>query len=134
MLRFQNISFRFVSACVVATMLTACNDDISAPTVGRAVADRTAGEGDQASAAAHRDLAALRDTLLAADSAWAAYGSKQNLIESLAAPIAPDGIFLAPGDGFVRGPDAVRALLRQNPANAASKWHWVTIRTDVSSD
>ena len=94
------------------------------------------GEGAQASDAAHRDLALLRDSLLAADRAWAALGDQTNLVEALTAPMAPDGIFLAPvpSTGFLRGPDQVRDALNANAANKTSKWHSMVIRADVSSD
>ena len=94
------------------------------------------GEGSQARDAAQRDLALLRDTLLAADRAWAALGDATNLVEALAAPMAPDGIFLAPvpSNGFLRGPAQVRDALNANPANKTAKWHSSVIRADVSSD
>ena len=92
------------------------------------------GEGSQASDAAHRDLALLRDTLLAADRAWAALGDQTNLVEALAAPMAPDGIFLAPvpSTGFLRGPDQVRDALNANPANKTAKWHSSVIRAECA--
>jgi len=125
-------SQRVVLACVFAA---AC---ANSPTVVATHPQRASfninGEGSQASDAAHRDLALLRDTLLAADRAWAALGDQTNLVEALATPMAPDGIFLSPGSGFARGPQGARDVLNANPANQTAKWHSTVIRADVSSD
>ena len=134
------LTFRVIAsgslALLVAFGASACGTDATGLTAasGQAGFSQLNGEGTQASDAAHRDLAALRDELLAADRAFASLGAATNLIESLVAPIAPDGIFLAPGAGFLRGPDAVRDFLNTNPANVVSKWRWSVIRADVSSD
>jgi ketosteroid isomerase-like protein len=131
---FVSPTQRAIVACIFAA---AC---ANGPTIvtrqtGSAAFDVN-GEGSQASDAAHRDLAVLRDSLLAADRAWAALGDQTNLVEALAAPMASDGIFLAPvpSDGFLRGPDQVRDVLNANPANKTAKWHSMVIRADVSSD
>jgi len=127
-------SQRVILACLFAA---AC---ANSPTIVTTPPQRPSfnanGEGSQASDAAHRDLALLRDTLLAADRAWAVLGDQTNLVEALAAPMAPDGIFLAPvpTNGFLRGPDQVREALNANPANKTAKWHSSVIRADVSSD
>ena len=71
---------------------------------------------------------------LAVDRAYAEAAKSMNLIEALVAPLAPEGVFLAPGPVFLRGPDAARALLSATPNNALSKWSWTAIRVDVSSD
>jgi len=115
---------------------SACGTDATGLTAASRRADlsQVNGEGTQASDAAHRNLVALRDTLLAADRAFATFGATTNLIESLASPLAADGIFLAPGNGFLRGPDQVRQFLNTSPANQNSKWRWTAIRADVSSD
>ena len=123
-------------ALLVAVGASACSSDATGivPNSGRGDFSQADGEGTQASAAAHRNLVALRDELLAADRAWATLGAATNLIESLVAPLASDGIFLAPGAGFLRGPDEVRDFLNTNPINIDSKWRWSVIRADVSSD
>jgi ketosteroid isomerase-like protein len=72
--------------------------------------------------------------LLTVDRAYAEAARSVNLIEALVAPLAPQGVFLAPGPVIVRGPDAARALLSATPSNARSKWSWMAIRVDVSSD
>lgn len=121
---------------LMAVSVSACSADASSLTAAsrRAYPDLVNGEGEEASDEAHRNLVTLRDTLLAADRAFAASGATTNLIESLVAPLAADGIFLAPGNGFLRGPDQVRAFLNTSPANLTSKWRWTAIRVDVSSD
>jgi ketosteroid isomerase-like protein len=122
-------------ALVAASFGVACtNGPTAVRRQPRSAAFSANGEGDEARDAAHRDLSLLRDTLLAADRAWAALGAQTNLVEALAAPMAPDGIFLAPGSGFLRGPNEVRNFLNGNPANKTAKWRWMTIRADVSSD
>ena len=126
---------RATAFALLAFSFTAC---ANGPTAITKRPERAAfnvnGEGDQASDAAHRDLALVRDTLLAADRAWAAIGAQTNLVEALAGPMASDGIFLAPGTTFLRGPDAVRTFLNTNPANKTAKWRSMVIRADVSSD
>jgi ketosteroid isomerase-like protein len=92
------------------------------------------GEGSEASAAANLDLRDVRAELLAVDRAYAEVAKSTNLIDALVAPLAPQGVFLAPGPVFPRGPGDVRALLQANPNNATSKFVWTAIRVDVSSD
>jgi len=92
------------------------------------------GEGGEASANARLDLRDVRAELLAVDRAYAEAAKSANLIDALVAPLAPQGVFLAPGTVFLRGPDAARAALSANPSNALSKWSWTAIRVDVSSD
>ena len=94
----------------------------------------SAGEGDEARAAAHLDLRLVRAELLAVDLAYANAAKSVNLIDALVAPLAPQAIFLAPGPVFPRGPAAVRTLLSATASNALSKWAWTPIRVDVSSD
>jgi len=94
----------------------------------------SSGEGTEASAAAHLDLREVRAELLAVDRAYADAAKSVNLIDALVAPLAPQGVFLAPGPVFPRGPVAVRALLTATPSNALAKWSWTAIRVDVSSD
>jgi ketosteroid isomerase-like protein len=94
----------------------------------------SAGEGDEASAAAHLDLRDVRAELLAVDLAYAAAAKSVNLLDALVAPLAPQAVFLAPGPVFPRGPAAVRALLSATPSNALAKWSYAPIRVDVSSD
>jgi ketosteroid isomerase-like protein len=131
---FVSPAQRGILACVFAAACANSPTVVARQTAGAAF--NANGEGSQASDAAHRDLALLRDTLLAADRAWAALGAQTTLVEALAAPMAPDGIFLAPvpSNGFLRGPDQVRDALNANPANKTSKWHSTVIRADVSSD
>src|SRR6185503_12581909 len=100
----------------------------------RARRSALSGEGVDASAAAHLDLTTLRAELLAADAAYADSATRTTLIEAIVAPLAADAVFLAPGAGIARGPDAARAILAANPANATSKWRWTAARGDVSSD
>ena len=92
------------------------------------------GEGGEASANARLDLRDVRAELLAVDRAYAEAAKSANLIDALVAPLAPQGVFLAPGPVFTRGPAAVRALLSATPSNATSKFGWTAIRVDVSSD
>jgi ketosteroid isomerase-like protein len=124
-----------ILALVSCSLVAACSGDPTTITraPGRA-AFNVSGEGDEASSQAQLDLVPLRELLLAADRSWAAAGSETNLVEALAAPMAPDGIFLAPGTVFLRGPVAVRDYLNSNPANKTAKWRTTVLRVDVSSD
>ena len=117
--------------------LLACTPDRATAPSPRAVTGALSvesGEGDEASAAAHLDLREVRAELLAVDRAYAEAAKSMNLIDALVAPLAPQGVFLAPGPVILRGPTAVRALLSATPSNALSKWAWMAIRVDVSSD
>jgi ketosteroid isomerase-like protein len=118
--------------------LAACSaDSATAPSrVGARslLTDRSSGEGSEASTAAHLDLRAVRAELLSVDRAYAEAAKSVNLIEALVAPLAPEGVFLAPTPDFLRGPAEVRAFLATNPSNALSKFTWTPIRVDVSSD
>jgi ketosteroid isomerase-like protein len=119
----------------LALSLAACAADPStAPAGGAPSLSRAEGEGAEASARAHLDLRELRAGLLATDRAHAAAAAGTNLVEALVAPLAPDGVFIGPGPGFARGPEAARALLLLNPNNPLSTWSWTAIRVDVSSD
>jgi ketosteroid isomerase-like protein len=112
-------------------------DHATAPSVlGRSSADPSvaSGEGDEASTSAQLDLRDIRAELLAVDRSYADAAKSVNLIDALVAPLAPEGVFLAPGPVFLRGPAAARAALSANPSNALSKWSWTAIRVDVSSD
>jgi ketosteroid isomerase-like protein len=123
---------------LIACLVTGCNaEHATAPSSqGRlsAAANVASGEGDEASANARLDLRDVRSELLAVDRAYAEAAKAVNLIDALVAPLAPNGVFLAPGPAFLRGPAAARAALSANPANALSKWAWTAIRVDVSSD
>jgi ketosteroid isomerase-like protein len=123
---------------VIGLATTSCTaDHPTAPSSpGRLSAHPSAasGEGTEASANAHLDLRDIRAELLAVDRAYAAAAKSVNLIDALVAPLAPQGVFLAPGPVFLRGPDAARAALSATPSNALSKWSWTAIRVDVSSD
>ena len=130
----RSLSFLFVACCVTSVACTA--DRATAPTTfpSSSAPSVTSGEGDDASAAAHLDLRDVRAELLAVDRAYAEAAKSVNLIEALVGPLAPAGVFLAPGPVILRGPDAARALLSATPSNALSKWSWTAIRVDVSSD
>ena len=129
---------RSLSLCLVGCLgLVACTADRVAAPSPRAVSGALSvesGEGDDASAAAHLDLREIRAELLAVDRAYAEAAKSMNLIDALVAPLAPQGVFLAPGPVILRGPEPVRALLSATPSNALSKWAWTAIRVDVSSD
>jgi ketosteroid isomerase-like protein len=118
--------------------LAACStDSATAPAVAiprSALASSASGEGGEASDAAHLDLRVVRDELLAVDRGYAHAAKSVNLIEALVAPLAPQGVFLAPTPDFLRGPAQVRAFLESNPNNSLSKFTWTPIRVDVSSD
>jgi len=123
---------------VVCATVTACSADhaTAPPSPGRlsTAADVASGEGAEASANAHLDLREVRAELLSVDRAYAEAAKSVNLIDALVAPLAPQGVFLAPGPVFLRGPGAARAVLSANPSNALAKWSWTAIRVDVSSD
>jgi ketosteroid isomerase-like protein len=126
---------RFLIRLVGLTCILAACDQESTPT--DPTSPRPAflvQEGEEASSAALLDLRLVRDELLATDRSYAAAGASTNLVDALVAPLADNGVFLAPGPGFLQGPDAVREALLANPINALSKWRWDTIRVDVSSD
>jgi ketosteroid isomerase-like protein len=130
--------YRRIFVLSLAAAGAACSADSStAPRVSRPGAASTTsanGEGGEASAAAHLDLRAVRAELLAVDRAYAEAAKSVNLIDALVAPLAPQGVFLAPGPTFARGPAAARAVLAANANNALSRWAWTAIRVDVSSD
>jgi len=127
-------SFLIVACCFTAVACTA-DRAIAPSTLPSSSAPSVAsGEGDEATAAAHLDLREVRAELLAVDRAYAEAAKSMNLIEALVAPLAPEGVFLAPGPVILLGPDAARALLSATPNNALSKWSWTAIRVDVSSD
>jgi len=130
----RRVPFHLTALVVVV----ACSSD--RPTAPRtasltsAASSAVAGEGDEASGAAHLDLRAVRAELLAVDRAYAAAARSVNLIDALVAPLSSQAVFLAPGPVFPRGPAAVRALLQATPNNLLSTWSWTPIRVDVSSD
>ena len=122
-------------ACVTATACTADRATAPSPHGSLSAAPSFAsGEGDEASANARLDLREVRAALLAVDRAYAEAAKSVNLIDALVAPLAPQGVFLAPGPVILRGPEAARAALSATPSNASSKWSWTAIRVDVSSD
>jgi ketosteroid isomerase-like protein len=129
---------RHISLLCLALSTAACSADSSTePRVlrpGSASTSSASGEGGEASAAAHLDLRAVRAELLAVDRSYAEAAKSVNLIDALVAPLAPQGVFLAPGPVFPRGPAVVRTLLAANANNARSKFAWTAIRVDVSSD
>jgi ketosteroid isomerase-like protein len=130
---------RSLPLCLVASIaVAACSSDRPTAPAATFPASPTlsssAGEGDEARTAAQLDLRAVRAELLAVDRAYATAAASVNLIDALVAPLAPQGVFLAPGPVFPRGPAEVRALLEANPNNARSKWSWTAIRVDVSSN
>jgi hypothetical protein len=92
------LSFLFV-ACVTSVACTA--DRAAAPSPGGSstALSVSAGEGGEASTAAHLDLREVRAELLTVDRAYAEAAKSVNLIDALVAPLAPQGVFLAPGRG-----------------------------------
>ena len=130
-------TMRFHPSLLLVT-LAACSSDLTtAPrsTTPRSVlASIGSGEGSDASAAAHLDLRAIRAELLATDLAYAAAAKSVNLIDALVAPLAPQGVFLAPSPTILRGPVEARAFLSASPSNALAKFTWTPIRVDVSSN
>jgi ketosteroid isomerase-like protein len=93
-----------------------------------------AGEGDEASSAAHLDLREIRAALLAADRAYAEAAAATNVLDGLTAPFADDVRYIPFGFNIVTGRAATRAFLATNPANAVSTFTWTAVRADVSSD
>jgi ketosteroid isomerase-like protein len=126
----------FVLVVSVAAMSCTADHATAPSSPGRlsATQDIAAGEGDEASANARLDLRDVRAELLAVDRAYAEAAKSVNLIDALVAPLAPAGVFLAPGPTFLRGPEAARAALSATPSNALARWSWTAIRVDVSSD
>jgi ketosteroid isomerase-like protein len=126
------------SLLFVVFVLAACStDSATGPAVAAArsaLASAANGEGEEASTAARLDLRAIRAELLAVDRAYAEAAKSVNLIDALVAPLAPQGVFLAPGPVILRGPSQARAFLEATPSNALSKFTWTPIRVDVSSD
>jgi len=126
------------SLLLLTLPLAACSpDSATAPAVAgtrSVLADISSGEGGEASSAAHLDLRAVRADLVAADRAYAEAAKSVSLIEALVAPLATQGVFLAPTPDFLRGPAQVRAFLESSPNNALSKFTRMPIRADVSSD
>jgi ketosteroid isomerase-like protein len=93
-----------------------------------------AGEGDEASAAAHLDLREVRAALLAADRGYAEAAAATNILDGLTAAFADDVRYIPFGFNIVTGRAATRAFLAGNPANAVSSFTWTAVRADVSSD
>jgi ketosteroid isomerase-like protein len=125
---------RRVCLLSLAFVTAACSADSATAPAGSFPRSALRSEGSEASTAAHLDLRDVRTELLAVDRAFADAAKSANLIDALVAPLAPQGVFLAPGPAFPRGPVAVRALLQANPNNATSKFVWTAIRVGVSSD
>jgi len=130
----RGLSFRLGACCLTLLACTADRATAPSPLGSSNALSVSSGEGGEASAAAHLDLREVRAELLAVDRGYAEAAKSVNLIEALVAPLAPQGVFLAPGPVILRGPDAARALLSATPSNALSKWSWTAIRVDVSSD
>jgi ketosteroid isomerase-like protein len=130
----RSLSFVVIACCFTSGACTA--DHVAGPSTlpSSSASSVAAGEGNEASAAAHLDLREVRAELLAADRAYAEAAKSVNLIDALVAPLALDAVFLAPGPVILRGPDAARAVLSANQTNALSKWSWTAIRADVSGD
>ena len=117
----------------LALLLSACEagSPLPGPT-GPALS--AAREGADASAYAHIDLRAERQSLLDADRHYSQASGATNLVEGIVAMLAPQTAVLVGGFPVLRTPDAVRTALESNPLNSASRQTWTPVRVDVSSD
>ena len=119
---------------VALALLSACSPDAvtAPPTAPRLAA--SAGEGDEASDAAHRDLNVERAGLLAADAAWSAAAAGKTTLEALPAAFDDAVWYLLGGFPFAHGVEAARATLAQLPIVANGTVSWRAVRADVASD
>jgi ketosteroid isomerase-like protein len=75
----------------------------------------------------------IADELLAADRAFAAAGSKTDLITAISAMFATDVAMPAPG-GIAYGSAKAIEAIKGNPANAGAKVEWSPARVGLSGD
>lgn len=72
--------------------------------------------------------------LLTADRHFSAAGEDKNIVDSIAAMLAPDVMSPTPQRTFAKGKQAVVDLLRSNPANATATAEWAPVRGGISAD
>jgi len=86
-----------------------------------------------AQAAPATPAAAVRE-LLEADRQFSADAAGENIVDGIAAMLAPDAIAPTPFGTFVKGKAAVVDLLRSNPANATATAEWAPVRGGIAAD
>lgn len=72
--------------------------------------------------------------LLDADRQFSSAAAGINIVDGIAAMLAPDAISPTPAGTFARGKDEIVALLRANPNNATATAEWAPVRGGVSAD
>jgi hypothetical protein len=72
--------------------------------------------------------------LLDADRQFSADAHGQNIVDAIAAMLAPDAIAPTPQRTFARGKDAIVEVLRSNPNNATATADWAPVRGGISAD
>jgi hypothetical protein len=78
--------------------------------------------------------AAVADSLLTVDRAFAAAAEDTNVVDGLVAMLASNVVMPAPGGILVRGRDSVGRVLSGNPANLTSRAVWTPVRAGISAD
>jgi ketosteroid isomerase-like protein len=121
-----------LTLATLAAALAACAPDATAPTTPRFAS--SAGEGPDASDAAHRDLNAERAGLLAADAAWSSAASGKTALEALTNAFDDDVYYLLGGFPLAHGKAAAHATLAALPIVANGTVRWRAVKGDVSSD
>jgi len=72
--------------------------------------------------------------LLNADRQFSSSAAGINIVDGIAAMLAPDAISPTPTGTFARGKDEIVALLRANPSNATATAEWAPVRGGISAD
>lgn len=74
------------------------------------------------------------EELMDADRQFSSDAAGENIVDGIAAMLAPDAISPTPQGTFAKGKDAIVAVLRANPTNATATAEWAPIRGGISAD
>jgi ketosteroid isomerase-like protein len=74
------------------------------------------------------------EELMDADRQFSSDAAGDNIVDGIAAMLAPDAISPTPAGTFARGKDEIVALLRANPNNATATAEWAPVRGGISAD
>lgn len=74
------------------------------------------------------------EELLGADRQFSADAAGINIVDGIAAMLAPDALSPLPSGSFAQGKEAIVAALRANPANATATAEWAPVRGGISAD
>ena len=78
--------------------------------------------------------AAAVQELMDSDRQFSADAAGENIVDGIAAMLAPDAISPLPSGTFAQGKEAIVAALRANPANATATAEWAPVRGGISAD